>query len=279
LDAGCGAAHATTAKLLSELRCRVITLNAQPDGHFPARMPEPSVEGLIALSELVKATHAHFGVAHDGDADRCVFVDEKGRFVEENKEFALIEEAVCQREGKSGVIVTPVSSSRIFEVIAKQNNCTVEYTTVGSISVARRMLELLDAGTHVLFGGEGNGGLIYPWHQFCRDGGMTAAMMVALLEQKKQPLSSLVDALPPSNMLRFKYETNKAPEIIAAVKSAFAKEKLNEIDGLRIDREDCWALIRPSGTEPIVRMYIESLDLDTAQQFSEEIGKIIESVI
>ena len=279
IDAGCGAAHATTAAILSGLGCRVITINAHPDGHFPARAPEPSAEGLEPLSDLVRAVKADFGMAHDGDADRCVFVDDKGRFIEENREFALIEDAVCQRDGKSGVIVTPVSSSRIFETIAERYSSTVEYTMVGSIYVARRMLELIESGTHVIFGGEGNGGLIYPWHQFCRDGGMTAAMMVSLLAQKKQPLSALVDALPPSYMLRYKYKTDKAPEILAALRDTFANEKLNEIDGLRIDRDDCWALVRPSGTEPIVRLYVESPSLEIAERFSAEVIKVFEPLI
>ncbi|MDR2854661.1 MAG: phosphoglucosamine mutase [Methanomicrobiales archaeon] len=279
IDAGCGAAHATTAAILGGLGCRVITLNAHPDGYFPARAPEPSTEGLKPLSDLVLEVKADFGVAHDGDADRCVFVDDKGRFIEENREFALIEDAVCQRDGKSGVIVTPVSSSRIFETIAEKYSSTVEYTMVGSIYVARRMLELIESGTHVIFGGEGNGGLIYPWHQFCRDGGMTAAMMVSLLAQKKQPLFTLVDSLPPSYMLTYKYKTDKAPEILAALRAAFANELLNDIDGLRIDRDDCWALVRPSGTEPIVRLYVESPSLEIAEQFSAEVKAVFESLI
>jgi len=279
VDAGCGAAHITTAALLSSLGCRVITLNAQADGNFPARMPEPSVEGLQPLTDLVQEVKADFGVAHDGDADRAVFIDDKGRFIEENREFALIQDAVCQKDGKSGIIVTPVSSSRMFETIARKYNCTVEYTKVGSIYVARRMLEYIESGTHVVFGGEGNGGLIYPWYQFCRDGGMTAAMMVSLLAQTKQPLSALVDGLPPSNMLTYKYKTDKASEILAALKLEFAQEKLNDIDGLRIDREDCWALVRPSGTEPIMRLYVESPSLKIAEKFSAEIRNIFEPLI
>ena len=279
IDAGCGAAHATTAAILSSLGCRVFTLNAQPDGHFPARAPEPSIEGLKPLSELVLELGADFGVAHDGDADRCVFVDDKGRFLEENREFALIEDFVCQRDGRSGIIVTPVSSSRIFETIAQRHDCVVEYTRIGSISVARRMLELIASGENVLFGGEGNGGLIYPWHQFCRDGGMTAAMMVSLLAQEKKPLSMLIDSLPPSHMLTYKYKTDKAPEILAALRVAFAGEKLNDIDGLRIDREDCWALVRPSGTEPILRLYVESPTLEVAEQFRAEVQKAFEPLI
>ncbi|PWR73231.1 phosphoglucosamine mutase [Methanospirillum lacunae] len=277
IDPGCGAAYRTTASILSDLGCRVLTLNAQPDGRFPARNPEPSEEGLAPLADLVKSVGAAFGVAHDGDADRAVFIDDKGRFVEENKEFALIADAVCH--GKSGIIVTPVSSSRLIEQIGKRHACTVDYTAVGSIYVARRMRSLIEAGKSVIFGGEGNGGLIYPDHQFCRDGGMTAAMMVLLLSIKKQTLSSLVDDLPPSVMLKHKFHTDKAPAMIEVVSKKFSSDRINTIDGLRIDRDDAWALIRPSGTEPLVRLFIESQDETVAKAFEKEILDSISPIL
>ncbi|PKL58633.1 MAG: phosphoglucosamine mutase, partial [Methanomicrobiales archaeon HGW-Methanomicrobiales-4] len=257
--------------------CRVLTINAQPDGRFPARNPEPSEEGLAPLADLVCSVGAAFGIAHDGDADRAVFIDDKGRFVEENKEFALIADAVCS--GRSGLVVTPVSSSRLIEQIASRHSCSVEYTAVGSIYVARRMLALIDAGKTVVFGGEGNGGLIYPDHQFCRDGGMTAAMMVCLLTMKKTPLSALVDELPPSIMLKHKFHTDKAYAMLKAVKEKFSGDIFNEVDGIRIDRTDVWALIRPSGTEPLVRLYIESADESIAKAFESEILGCINPII
>jgi len=277
IDAGCGAAYRTTAEILTGLGCRVLTMNAQPDGRFPARNPEPSVEGLAPLADLVCSTGAAFGVAHDGDADRAVFIDDKGRFVEENKEFALIADAVCA--GRSGIIVTPVSSSRLIEEIGKKYGCSVDYTAVGSIYVARRMLSLLDEGKPVVFGGEGNGGLIYPDHQFCRDGGMTAAMMVSLLASKKRPLSELVDTLPPSVMLKHKFHTDKAPAMLSAVREKFSADRLNEVDGIRIDRNESWALIRPSGTEPLVRLYVESISESSAKGLETEILGCIQQII
>ena len=277
IDPGCGAAYRTTADILSSLGCRVLTLNAQPDGRFPARNPEPSVEGLAPLADLVCSAGAAFGIAHDGDADRAVFIDDKGRFIEENKEFALVADAVCS--GKSGIIVTPVSSSRLIEQIGKRHSCTIDYTAVGSIYVARRMLALLSEGKQVIFGGEGNGGLIYPNHQFCRDGGMTAAMMVNLLAMKKKPLSTLVDDLPPSVMLKHKFHTDKASAMLTAVGKKFSGDKITAVDGIRIDRTDVWALIRPSGTEPLVRLYIESTCEESARAFEDEILGVINPII
>lgn len=277
IDPGCGAAYRTTAEILQLLGCRIFTINAYPDGNFPARDPEPSVEGLAPLAEMVVSTGAMFGVAHDGDADRAVFIDDKGRFVEENKEFTLIAEYVCSQ--KKGFLVTPVSTSRLIETMIAPHGCNVDYTAVGSIYVARRMRALLAEGMQVVFGGEGNGGLIYPDHQFCRDGGMTAAMMVLLLAAKKQTLSSLVDALPPSVMLKHKFHTGKATEILAAVRKKFEDDTLNEVDGIRIDRKDAWALIRPSGTEPLVRLYVESSDESIAKEFEQDILSCISSFI
>jgi phosphomannomutase/phosphoglucomutase len=277
IDPGCGAAYRTTAEILQSIGCQVFTLNAYPDGNFPARDPEPSVEGLAPLADMVVGTGAAFGVAHDGDADRAVFIDDKGRFVEENKEFALIAEYMCSQ--RKGILVTPVSTSRLIETVVSPYGCTVDYTAVGSIYVARRMRALLAEGKPVSFGGEGNGGLIYPDHQFCRDGGMTAAMMVTLLTSKKQPLSSLVDALPPSIMLKHKFHTGNAEKILAAVQKKFSSDSLNLVDGIRIDRKDAWALIRPSGTEPLVRLYVESPEQATAKAFEQEILSCISSFI
>jgi phosphomannomutase / phosphoglucomutase len=277
IDPGCGAAYRTTAAILRKIGCHVFTINAQPDGTFPGRLPEPSVEGLAPLADLVTSTNAAFGIAHDGDADRAVFIDDKGRFVEENKEFALIADTVC--EAGSGIIVTPVSTSRMIEAIAKKHRSSVEYTAVGSIYVARRMRALLAEKKNVLFGGEGNGGLIYPDHQFCRDGGMTAAMMVKLIATTGKQLSELIEALPPSFMLKHKFTTDKAVDILAAVKQQFSDERLTLVDGVRIDREHSWALIRPSGTEPLVRLFIEADTEEEAKIFETDILSCIRNYI
>lgn len=268
-DPGCGAAAWTTPEILSRMGCRVFSLNSQMDGTFPGRLPEPSPEGLAPLADLVKSTGARFGIAHDGDADRAVFIDDRGRFLEENRQFGLIADFICRK--RRGVIVTPVSTSRIIEVIAERHSCTVCYTPVGSIYVARTMIDLAHNGTDVAFGGEGNGGLIFPGHQLCRDGGMTAATMVALLAGSSQPLSSLVDGLPYFYMIKEKIREKDAAGLIARLKQAFSGESLDCTDGIRINREDSWALVRPSGTEPLVRVMVESAFEERAKQFYDEI--------
>ncbi len=274
VDPGSGPAAITTPVILSRMGCRVHTINAQMDGTFPGRLPEPTPEGLKGLSEMVVSLGADFGVAHDGDADRAVFVDEKGRYVEENREFALVADYVCKR--RKGRLVTPVSTSRLVEDVAVQNGCSIEYTPVGSIYVARRMLQLIDDGVDVAFGGEGNGGLIYPNHQFCRDGGMTAAMMVAVLAARKgKTLSAAVDDLPAYHLIKDKVATPEPAALVAAVDAAFPKDTKERIDGLKIVRENVWALVRASGTEPMVRVMVESKDAAVAESLHGEIQEAI----
>ncbi len=269
VDPGCGAAAVTTPRILSRLGCRVMTINGQIDGTFPGRLPEPSVEGLKGLTDLVRSSGAAFGVAHDGDADRAVFIDETGRYIEENQEFGLIEQEVCS--SRKGAVVTPVSSSRLIEAIAEKYGCNVVYTPVGSIYVARTMIGLLEKGEPVAFGGEGNGGLIYPDHQFCRDGGMTAAMMVAILSRTGEPLSALVDRLPAFFMIKDKVRVKDPEALIMQMKQAFSTDRLDLTDGVRINRGDTWALIRPSGTEPLVRVMVESGRKEAADALYQEI--------
>src|SRR5208337_5130701 len=150
VDPGSGPACQTTPAILQALGCRVLTINGIMDGTFLGRLPEPSAEGLKGLAALVLAAHAAFGVAHDGDADRAVFIDEKGNFVEENHEFALIAQYICKN--KKGTIVTPVSTSQIVEMVADAAGCSVQYTPIGSIYVARTMRELVETGNPVIFG-------------------------------------------------------------------------------------------------------------------------------
>lgn len=269
VDPGCGAACTTTPDILTRLGCRVFTVNGQMDGNFPGRLPEPSREGLLALGDLVRSTGAALGIAHDGDADRAVFLDEHGQFIEENQEFALIAHQVCRE--RKGTVVMPVSTSRLVETIAHANGCDVRYTPVGSIYVARAMRALEKEGRPVAFGGEGNGGLIYPDHQYCRDGGMTAAMMIATLARECTPFSELVAALPEFHLIKEKITGKDPSAMIGRLNAEFSGEYIDRTDGIRINRADSWALVRPSGTEPLVRVIVESPKKETADAFFNQI--------
>jgi phosphomannomutase/phosphoglucomutase len=270
VDPGNGAAAITSPEIFRRLGCTVHTVNGTFDGMFPGRMPEPTAEGLALLSATVRATGAAFGVAHDGDADRAIFVDENGTFMDGNITFGLIASYFCEKN-PGGTIVTPVSTSGTVEAVAAKYGCVAAYTPVGSIYVARTMRALTDEGTRVVLGGEGNGGIIYPFHQFCRDGGMTAATMLALVSVRRKPLSELIAALPHFVMYQEKRRTSHAPRIVTAMKTCFCDCPMDERDGIRITRNGAWALIRPSGTEPLVRIYTESENGEEAKKLLDEI--------
>ena len=276
VDPGSGPACSTTPEILTHLGCRVLTINGIMDGTFPGRLPEPSPDGLKGLAALVVSCRAAFGVAHDGDADRAVFIDENGQFVEENQEFALVADHICRQ--KKGVIVTPVSTSQMVEIVAKKNNCTVTYTPVGSIYVARTMRSLIEKGSPVIFGGEGNGGLIFPDHQFCRDGGMTAAMMVAILASRGQKLSELLKQLPRRHMIKDKISANGGATILETLKTAYSHGIIDLTDGVKIFRDNSWALVRASGTEPLIRIIIDADDDKQGRALRDELMETIQKV-
>ncbi|MFA4824446.1 MAG: phosphoglucosamine mutase [Methanoregula sp.] len=276
VDPGSGPACSTTSQILTRMGCRVLTINGILDGTFPGRLPEPSPEGLKGLAALVVSSGAAFGIAHDGDADRAVFIDENGQFVEENQEFALIADHICHQ--KKGAIVTPVSTSQMVEIVANKNNCTVIYTPVGSIYVARTMRSFIEKGHHVIFGGEGNGGLIFPDHQFCRDGGMTAATMVAILASRGQKLSLLLEQLPKRCMIKEKISAVGGAAILETLKSAYSHGIIDETDGIKIYRDNSWALVRASGTEPLIRIIIDAENTDQGRALRDELMETIQKV-
>ena len=276
VDPGSGPSCLTTPQILTEMGCRVLTLNGVMDGTFPGRLPEPSSEGLKGLAELVVSSGAAFGVAHDGDADRAVFIDENGQFVEENREFALVAQQMCHQ--KKGTLVTPVSTSLVVEMVVKNEGCTITYTPVGSIYVARTMRSLIENGNEVVFGGEGNGGLIFPDHQFCRDGGMTAAMMVFILASTGQQLSTLINALPKRSMIKDKISTSIGTQVLESLKKVYSQDSLDLTDGVKIFREGSWALVRASGTEPIIRIIIDADSHNHGQVFYKELMDCIAEI-
>ncbi|MDO9326624.1 MAG: phosphoglucosamine mutase, partial [Methanoregula sp.] len=197
-------------------------------------------------------------------------------FVEENQEFALVADHLCHQ--KKGVIVTPVSTSQMVEIVAKKNNCTVIYTPVGSIYVARTMRMLIEKGSPVIFGGEGNGGLIFPNHQFCRDGGMTAAMMVAILTSRGQKLSELLEQLPKRHMIKDKISAVGGASILEALKFTYSHTIIDETDGVKIFQGNSWALVRASGTEPLIRIIIDADDSEQGTAMHEKLMNAIQKV-
>lgn len=264
IDTGCGAGSLTLPFLLSELGCQVLTLGAQPDGTFPWRNPEPTPEALTELSKLVKMTGADMGAAHDGDADRIVFMDENGEFI--NEEILLAMMAKYMLENEKGPIVTPVSSSQRMADVAKDAGVELYWTAVGSINVARKMMEV-----NAVFGGEGNGGLIFPKHQYCRDGAVACAKILEILAGGKK-LSELAKSVPEYFNAKTKVPSEDTQATMERVKLEASELglKIDTLDGIKILYEDGWVLIRPSGTEPIIRIFAEAKKQDRAEELMQE---------
>ncbi len=267
MDCANGAAYSAGPRLMDRLGVRTITVNADPQGKFPGHPSEPTEENLRDLISLVKASGADLGVAFDGDADRAVFVDDEGNYLSGDKSLAIIAKAALAKS--KGTVVTPVSSSSMVEEVVLSCGGTVEYTPVGSPVVARRMMAI-DA----LFGGEENGGLIFPEHQHCRDGPMTAAKMLEAVV-RHGPLSQQAASLPVYHTEKRKFPCPDGLKMGLQVyaKELFADERLDETDGVKIIHDDGWVLLRPSGTEPIFRIYSESSSPQKAAERADLIQK------
>ncbi|HIP58427.1 MAG TPA: phosphoglucosamine mutase [Archaeoglobus profundus] len=271
LDCGNGAACVTSPQILKELGCEVITINSHPDGRFPARNPEPVEENLSLLKEVVKATKADLGIAHDGDADRATFVDEKGRFISEDVILALMAKYYVEKNG-GGKVVTPVSSSRCVEDVVVEAGGEIVYTAVGSPVVAETMLKV-----KAVFGGEGNGGLIFPEHLYARDGAMSFAKILELMALENKPISELIKDIPKYYMIKTKLPCKDKLKLLEGLKNEFPNA--NFTDGARIDYEDGWLLIRPSGTEPIVRIFAEAKTEEKAKELLELGIKTVKKIL
>ncbi|MFQ5985804.1 MAG: phosphoglucosamine mutase [Thermoplasmata archaeon] len=274
LDCANGASTFTSPYLLKALGCQVLTLNAQPDGTFPGHPPEPRSEHLEELTSLVTETGAHLGAAHDGDADRVVFVDERGGYVDGDRSLALVAGHVVGKAG-SGTVVTPVSSSSCVEEVVQAAGGEVTYTPVGAPLVARKMYEI-----QATFGGEENGGLIFPTHQYTRDGALGLAMMLEILAVGKGDLSDRLGRIPTYHLVKARLpcppDTRK--RVMEALASRVAEHRVDRTDGLKIFFDGGWVLARPSGTEAVIRVFSEGKTLEDAQRLSEQVMEMLEEI-
>jgi phosphomannomutase/phosphoglucomutase len=264
--------------LLRDLGCRVTTINANIDGTFPGRPPEPRPENLGKLALTVKAVEADLGIAFDGDADRSVFVDEQGEIHWGDKTFALVEKFFL-KENKGKKIVTPVSSSTLVKDIADAYGGELVWTKVGSVTVSQTMKKL-----KAKLGGEENGGIFYGPHNAVRDGSMASALILDIMAKTGQKLSKLLDELPKYFIEKGKTECPEElkENVLRSLVQQVKDLKINTIDGVKIWFEDKSAiLIRPSGTEQIYRLYAEAKTQQRASglisEYSSKLKRIIDS--
>jgi phosphoglucosamine mutase len=264
VDCGCGAASTITPYVLRRMGCRVITLNSQPDGFFPARNPEPVEKNLEMLKKAVLAFGADLGIAHDGDADRMMAVDGLGRFVEGDKLLAFF----GLREAKKSIVV-PVDTSIMVDDVLKGRK--VYRTRVGDVYVAEELKK-----RNADFGGEPSGSWIFPGISLCPDGIYAAARLVEIVENEGR-LDSLVDELPAYPMMRGTVACSNDKKEAAMGKIGNGLKGMGEvssIDGIRVDTKEGWILVRPSGTEPKIRITAEARnDVEKLYSKAEKIVK------
>jgi phosphoglucosamine mutase len=260
LDCGCGAGAMITPYLLRRLGCEVITMNCYPSGYFPRGM-EPTADNLGHLIRVTKEFGANLGIAHDGDADRMMVIDNKGRFVSGDKLMVILGQSVGARE-----LVTTIDASMVIDEIG----INVARTRVGDPYVSNELRRKGD------FGGEPSGSWIFPNVSLCPDGVYAAAHIVNIASQYE--LSSLVDKIPSYPLLRGSISGGsivmpKLEQRLAATKPL----SVSCVDGLKLHFEDGWLLVRPSGTEPIVRVTAEARSLEKANQLYNSAIEIIEA--
>jgi len=256
VDCGCGATATITPFLLRQMGCDVIAINAQADGHFPGREPEPTEENLRVLGATVRAVKADLGIAHDGDGDRMVAMDRQGRYVGGDVLLALF----ARQQVRSGLVVS-VDASMVLEDLLP--TAKIWRTRVGDVYVAS---ELKRRGAE--FGGEPSGTWIFPKVSLCPDGVYAAAKLVSMVAGR--PLETLVGEIPKYPVLRgsIAYEALKRPLIEARLDTALRRlaSDVSTVDGWRVQFDDGWALVRFSGTEPKIRILAESRDERRAKE-------------
>jgi phosphoglucosamine mutase len=259
VDCSCGAASVITPILLRRLGFDVITLNSHPSGFFPHDIEpiESNLGDLINVCLHLKA----IGIAHDGDADRMMAVDEKGRFISGDRLLVILATQLKARE-----IVTTVDASMVVEELGFRTS----RTKVGDTYVS----EALRRGGD--FGGEPSGAWIFPESSLCPDGIYAAAALAALASKDK--LSSIVDGIPEYPIIRGSEPSNniELPQIIEAL-SSLKSSRIDLSDGCKIMFEDGWILCRPSGTEPKIRITAEAKNRERARELYDNAVKLIKS--
>ena len=268
IDCASGAGSEISPLVFRKAGCEVTTLNSQPDGFFPGRNPEPNAENLQNLMKTVVAIGADLGIAHDGDADRMITVDEKGNISPFDSLLALISKEF------EGDIVTTVDAGLCMD---ESVDGEVLRTPVGDVNVAEVIIE-----KNASFGGEPSGTWLHPDFCMCPDG-ILSGLRMAELVSKKGKLSDLLAEIPSYPNIREKITCSKEAKIEVMnnmeelLKDAFDDiRETNSLDGVRLTFEDdSWVLVRPSGTEDYVRITIESRSQERAEEINEICKKII----
>lgn len=268
IDGVHGAGGSETAVLMDHLGVERVHLYEAPTGQFPHE-PEPTAANLTELCEQVPAHKGAVGFAQDPDADRLAIVDETGRYIGEEYTLALCAKHLLQ---KGQTAVANLSTSRMLDDIAQQAGASVVRTPVGEANVAAGMKD-----HNAIVGGEGNGGIILPTVSFVRDSLVGMALVLEMLAKRKQPLSVIVDEVPSYAIVKDKVpaDSDLVANLASILEDKFSDQKLDRQDGVRIDWPDRWVHVRPSNTEPIVRLIAEARDKTIANAMLQEVRQAL----
>ena len=276
VDCGCGATYSLAPKILSDLGCKVIAINAQPDGFFPARSPEPDAESLKPLIKIVRELNADLGIAYDGDGDRAAFIDEKGSFVSFDNVLAAYAAYTSKKVG-GGTVITNVEASMSIEKMVEAYGGKVVRAKVGDIHITEAIKRHGAA-----FGGEPCGAWVHPRFHYCPDGVLSSILLIKALEDERKNLSEFTSEVPQYPVIRknvaCKNETKyKVVEKVGKeLKTAFPDYKdFSNIDGIRLRLENGWVLVRASGTEPLIRLTAEGESAKAAKEIMEKSLKLV----
>ena len=253
LDLGNGAQIVSAPNFCEIIKCKTILVNETIDGMFPGRGSEPTPQNLSILSKTVVENKADFGIAFDGDGDRSIFCDELGNILTGDKSALILIQHILNKNPNS-LVVTCLNSSSNTELIAKKYNSKVIRTKVGSVEVSRKMVS-----TNALIGFEENGGFMFGKHNQVRDGCMSLALMFDFLATTHNSLSKEISKLPLSFTTKdkLKCSSDDVDKVILSLKEEFLNSDISDGIKITIDSKN-WVMIRPSGTEPIIRIYAES---------------------
>jgi len=259
LDSVHGAGGPEARVLLDRLGVEIVHLYGETTGLFP-HTPEPTRENLTNLCDAMKQHDAHIGFAQDPDADRLAIVDEQGNYIGEEYTLAL---CALHRLAKGDTAVTNLSTSRMIDDIAANVGATIYRTPVGEAHVAKAMKQ---HGT--MIGGEGNGGVIFSPISYTRDSFIAMALLLEMLAKRQQPLSRIIQSIPTYAIIKDKVDVD--PHVVArmadAMQRQFADQTIDLQDGVRVDWPDRWVHVRPSNTEPILRIIAEARDQTAARK-------------